>query len=331
MRPAPPMLPADSARKTQNKSWIERHRTAALSMVIIIIVIGAFFLYLAHGGTEYRPVVEAGADIGMEDSYGYSPLDFAVRFKNLEVISYLKSIGAQRNTLPKEMTLRVLIRNDLPYTIRLIAETYGHEKNFCYITRIVLRPQGSITNPQEIEPFPSPTEALIDAVAVGWTWEPNPTANYEMWCGFGLRDINFDGMLDIMVLRAWSSHGRSHMYWIFDPQSGRFVSNALTSAVHYGDAFDPETHVIYGGDNSLTASKIIGNKLVMVWEESFVYPKGKEGEFVRKERINGRIKVVRRIPAKQQIWFSVNTDRIKEKEQRYLDLPHRVKIISQVP
>jgi hypothetical protein len=65
---------------------------------------------------------------------------------------------------------------------------------------------------------------------------------------FWADDINFDGYLDLSVLKAFGLMGRyeARSYWVYDPGSGLFVQDELTqelgikSNVH----FDPKKHEI---------------------------------------------------------------------------------------
>src|SRR5260370_39157383 len=43
-----------------------------------------------------------------------------------------------------------------------------------------------------------------------------------------MTDVNFDGYLDIAVLRDAGAKWMRRDYYVFDPSSGRFVTNALT-------------------------------------------------------------------------------------------------------
>jgi hypothetical protein len=45
---------------------------------------------------------------------------------------------------------------------------------------------------------------------------------------FRAKDVNFDGYLDLMVLSDQGAKWGSFLYWLFDPESGRFITNKLT-------------------------------------------------------------------------------------------------------
>jgi len=45
---------------------------------------------------------------------------------------------------------------------------------------------------------------------------------------FCAEDINFDGYLDLKVLSEHGAKWGSYQYWVFDPTSGRFITNKLT-------------------------------------------------------------------------------------------------------
>ncbi|HEY7337922.1 MAG TPA: hypothetical protein VH639_23720 [Bryobacteraceae bacterium] len=65
---------------------------------------------------------------------------------------------------------------------------------------------------------------------------------------FSAHDINFDGYLDLSVLRAFGLAGRydPRSYWVYDPSSGLFVQNELTQELGEKSNvdFDPKKHEI---------------------------------------------------------------------------------------
>jgi len=48
---------------------------------------------------------------------------------------------------------------------------------------------------------------------------------------FEVKDINFDGYLDIAVVRDGGATWASQTWWLFSPASGKFVSNDFTQAL----------------------------------------------------------------------------------------------------
>jgi len=60
--------------------------------------------------------------------------------------------------------------------------------------------------------------------------------------------VNFDGYLDISFVRDGGAKWVSREYYIFDPQSGRYSTNALTQDLaevqENGISFDSQTHEI---------------------------------------------------------------------------------------
>jgi hypothetical protein len=68
-------------------------------------------------------------------------------------------------------------------------------------------------------------------------------------------DVDIDGFPDIAVLYEVAAKWGSHSFWLFEPASGRFVTNALTAALrevrHNGLTFDP-------AKKELRASQFIG-------------------------------------------------------------------------
>ncbi len=68
-------------------------------------------------------------------------------------------------------------------------------------------------------------------------------------------DVNMDGYRDLAVLYEVAAKWGCHSYWLFEPASGRFVTNALTAdlreVTHNGLTFDP-------AKKELRASRFIG-------------------------------------------------------------------------
>jgi len=65
--------------------------------------------------------------------------------------------------------------------------------------------------------------ALRQSIDINSIWDDSLCNSFEM------TDVNFDGYLDIAVLRDAGAKWMRRDYYVFDPSSGQFVSNALTA------------------------------------------------------------------------------------------------------
>jgi len=115
---------------------------------------------------------------------------------------------------------------------------------------------------------------------------------------FTSADVNFDGYLDISFVRDGGAKWASREYYIFDPRSGRYISNALTQDLagvqENGISFDSQTHEIrapFMGPEAcrggLNVYRIQNGRLSEVQEEK-VTPSS--GQCIRetRRRMNGR-------------------------------------------
>jgi len=102
-----------------------------------------------------------------------------------------------------------------------------------------------------LEPDPAwkPTTEAVQRV--GWirvfsceTGDPVQSLEADIWAGpeplggperflrfFETRDVNFDGYLDIAVLREFGAKWGSQTWWVFSPESGKFISDEFTKAL----------------------------------------------------------------------------------------------------
>jgi hypothetical protein len=68
---------------------------------------------------------------------------------------------------------------------------------------------------------------------------------------FGIDDINFDGYQDIRLLAWWGVTGnKGYVYWIFNPQTGRFVENR--------DLRDLSNPILHPDTKTITTSSVGG-------------------------------------------------------------------------
>jgi len=134
----------------------------------------------------------------------------------------------------KELTLRVSIRTGLPpYTIRIVpnpAATSVSGNTPQNAGRIEISKDGSNTIDQTID-----VESFGDGAML---------VNY-----FTMEDINFDGYLDIGTLYEFGAKWGAYNFLVFDPPSGRFISNDFTRQLEGIKAnkrkLDPEHKTIH--------------------------------------------------------------------------------------
>lgn len=112
-----------------------------------------------------------------------------------------------------------------------------------------------------------------------------PVQTIEVWgadpgfftTSFRMCDMNFDGYLDLSEFREAGGKWRSDSYWLFEPVSGRFVTNKLTAQLgelmYHGMAVNPARGEIWTGvwigvcTNSFEVYRIERGELVLVESE----------------------------------------------------------------
>jgi hypothetical protein len=71
--------------------------------------------------------------------------------------------------------------------------------------------------------FSCETGDLVQSLEVHSRYDPETLVRF-----FEARDVNFDGYLDIAVLREFGGKWGRQTWWVFSPASGKFVSDELT-------------------------------------------------------------------------------------------------------
>jgi hypothetical protein len=133
-------------------------------------------------------------------------------------------------------------------------------------------------------------EQFIEVAAVDPSWLTN---------SFHSIDINLDGFQDIQVVYEVAGKWGSHSYWLFDPDSGRFVTNALTADLralrHNGLTLNPETkeirtsHFIGVCQKSFKIHRIENGRLVLL-ESELHFPEAPGRCLVEtRRRMNGEL------------------------------------------
>ena len=115
-------------------------------------------------------------------------------------------------------------------------------------------------------------------------WQP-----IDFAATFEARDINFDGLMDFSVLSEFAAKWGSRWYWVYDPESRKFVTNELTRKLGenclageasgcwraYSIDFDPskheiEAHYLIGagpGGPPVSRFRVENNDLIAVHKE----------------------------------------------------------------
>lgn len=136
--------------------------------------------------------------------------------------------------------------------------------------------------------------ALRQTINVNSIWDDS-LCNY-----FEMSDVNFDGYLDIAVLRDAGGKWMRRDYYIFDPASGHFVTNALTEDLAQVQSssivLDHETEQIEapffkGRCAGEDIYKINHGRLEKIQEQE-ITPRGDECGITVKQNQNGSWQVV---------------------------------------
>ncbi len=137
--------------------------------------------------------------------------------------------------------------------------------------------------------------SLVETIEVNSIWNDSLCSFFEM------KDVNFDGDLDIAVLRDAGGKWGQYDYYLFDRASGQFVSNALTEDLgriqSNGIVLERESHVIQapffrGRCAGVNTYKVENGRLEPTQEQE-VTPKGDECSIKVKQSLNGGWQVVR--------------------------------------
>jgi len=118
---------------------------------------------------------------------------------------------------------------------------------------------------------------------------------------FEMTDVNFDGYLDIAVLRDAGAKWMRRDYYVFDPSSGRFVTNALTDDLAQVKSsrivLNHETEEIRapffkGRCTGEDIYRVENGRLEKIQEQD-VTPRGDECRITIKQSLHGNWEVVR--------------------------------------
>jgi len=159
------------------------------------------------------------------------------------------------------------------------------------IQSLAARP-GEIHAVGKIEISIPPSGTVVQTIEANSIWD------WGLCQFFTAGDVNFDGYLDISFVRDGGAKWASREYYIFEPLSGRYISNALTQDLakvkENGISFDSQTHEIRAAfmgpwpcAGGLNIYRIQEGRLNEVQKEK-VEPSG--GQCIRETRrwVNGR-------------------------------------------
>ncbi|RKZ78167.1 MAG: hypothetical protein DRR19_26890 [Candidatus Parabeggiatoa sp. nov. 1] len=125
-----------------------------------------------------------------------------------------------------------------------------------------------------------------------------PIFNDNAVVGFELEDMNFDGYRD-MRLMAFLSAGPNvpYLYWLFEPQTGQFVSNSAFAEITSPE-FDAEKKQIishwrdgaahYGTDYY----QVVDDKPILVRQKEEIYQNDETRKVIVRERVGDEMKIV---------------------------------------
>jgi hypothetical protein len=169
-----------------------------------------------------------------------------------------------RGSGKEERTFRIQISPDLPpYVFHLIPDLEGTDS------------PGS-NNPRHhvgrIEISRGDPAEIIQTIRVKTHAEVSSFIQF-----FRASDINFDGYLDIAVLDDFGAKWGSLNYWVFDPPSGRFITNNLTRQIralkHSQMRLDADLKTItagffYGTCPQSKTFQVVGQRLKLIKEDA---------------------------------------------------------------
>ena len=169
---------------------------------------------------------------------------------------------------------------------------------FTLIPEHATAPPGAIHQAGKIEISIPATGARPQTIEVMSNWSDSVCRVFDA------KDVNFDGYLDISVVREGAGTWASRDYYVFDPQSGRFITTDLTRDLgqlkNNGVNLDWKNHeiqatFIFGLCGGVDIYRLENDRLVKIQEEEVsVDTEGHRCNQTVKRRIHGRWKVVLR-------------------------------------
>lgn len=122
--------------------------------------------------------------------------------------------------------------------------------------------------------------------------EPSGVCFFGPESFLGVKDLNFDGNLDLKILTSSGSGGQNYDCWLYDPTQDRFVFNLDLTNVGNPEP-NPETGEINADGRKWSSRyRYINGKLTLVWNRSEEWRS--QGLFeVTEELIDGEMRVVK--------------------------------------
>ena len=121
---------------------------------------------------------------------------------------------------------------------------------------------------------------------------------------FQARDVNFDGYLDIAVVRDFGAKWGRQTWWVFSPASGKFISDEFTTALEQVSAnglvleptrqniIAPQLTDLTGCGATRDVYHVEEGRLVLIHNESISFnPDG--CTLTTRDRVNGQMRVTK--------------------------------------
>ena len=151
-----------------------------------------------------------------------------------------------------------------------------------------------------IRVFSCESGALLQSLEVGSSDNPK-----RFLQSFEMKDVNFDGYLDISVIREGGAKWVRQTWWMFSPALGRFVSDAFSKELgevsHNGLELD-SAHLditarhltdLTGCGPTKDIYHVEHGRLVLIHQEAISFPPGNAPgcTLTTSDRMNGRLRV----------------------------------------
>src|SRR5689334_14009711 len=151
---------------------------------------------------------------------------------------------------------------------------------FVLISKPVPAPDGKVHSIGRIEISKAGASAPFQTIEARSFWDRG------LCDFFDASDVNFDGYLDISFVREGGAKWGSRNYLVFDPPSGRFVTNEFTRQLDKVrdngiqlDAKTREIRVAFMGPGmcpgGLNIFRVVGGQLVQTQDEEIEYKNGR--------------------------------------------------------
>jgi hypothetical protein len=150
-----------------------------------------------------------------------------------------------------------------------------------------------------IRVFSCESGGLLQSLQVGSSDNPK-----RFLQSFEVKDVNFDGYLDISVIREGGAKWVRQTWWMFSPALGRFVSDAFSKQLgevsHNGLELDSARQNVTarhltdlsGCGPTKDIYHVEGGGLLLIHQEAISFPGGAPGcTLTTSDRMNGRLRI----------------------------------------